>query len=179
MAIVKLSNHDRVTLEIIATQTEHSRELRRAQALLWLDEGEGVDEVATRLGASRRTVYYWVERFAASSGRALSQRLADAPRSGRPVTADGIIDESIDEIIETDPRLLGYRATVWTAPLLRQYLADSYTIDVSPRSVSYALARLGLAWKRPRYDLIRCSPTWRQAKGGSNAGSRSAPARSF
>ena len=170
MTTIEWSDQDRVSLELIAAQTKSSRQLRRAQALIWLDEGDSVDEVATRLGVARRTIYYWLERFTATAQREWSQRLADAPRSGRSVTADGIIDELIDEIIETDPRLFGYRSTIWTAPLLRQYLADSYQIAVSQRSVSYALARLALVWKRPRYDLVRCSPTWRQAKGGSNVG---------
>lgn len=177
MTTVELSDQDRVSLEIIATQTKSSRQFKRAQALIWLDEGESVDEVAQRLGVARRTVYYWIERFTAANGHELACRLADAPRSGRAVTADGIIDDLIDEIIETDPRILGYRSTIWTAPLLQQYLADSYRIEVSLRSVSYALARLELVWKKPRYDLIRCSPTWRQAKGGSSVASPGAPAR--
>src|SRR5215211_6516729 len=97
MTTVELSDQDRVSLEIIATQTKSSRQLKRAQALIWLDEGEGVEEVAVRLGVSRRTIYYWIERFTATTGRELPLRLADAPRSGRSVTADGIIDELIDE----------------------------------------------------------------------------------
>ena len=63
---------------------------------------------------------------------------------------------------------MGYRSTVWTAALLRQYLRDVPRIEVSQRSVSRALERLGIVWKRPRDDLARRSSTWRQAKGGSN-----------
>lgn len=166
MAIVELSPEERALLQGVAVQTNHAKELRRAQAMLWLNEGARVEAIAPRLCVSRRTVYYWVERFAGTEESELSRRLADAPRSGRPPTAQGIIDPLIDEVMAAEPRELGYRSTVWTAPLLREYLSDYHQIDISQRSVSYALERLGIMWKRPRHDLSRCPSTWRQAKGG-------------
>lgn len=177
MTIIELSTRERVHLEMMAAQASNARALRRAQALLWLDDGDGVEEVAERLGVTRRTIYYWVERFESNDERDLYQRLADAARSGRPPTAQGIIDTLIDEVIEMDPRQWGYRSTVWTAPLLRRYLSECHQVEVGQRSVSYALERLDLAWKRPRHDLSRCPSTWRQAKGGSNAGWPRASAR--
>jgi len=170
MAILELSSEERALLQGIAVQTNNAKELRRAQAMLWLNEGARVEEIAQRLGVSRRTVYYWVERFACTEENGLSRWLADAPRSGRPPTAQGIVDPLIDEVIEADPRDLGYRSTVWTAPLLREYLSDYHQVDISQRSVSYALERLGIIWKRPRHELSRCPSTWRQAKGGLNGG---------
>ncbi len=97
----------------------------------------------------------------------MTERLRDAPRSGRPVIALGIIDPLIDTVIDNDPRDYGYRATVWTAGLLQRYLEDVHGLAVSPKSVSRALRRLGIRWKRPRHRLGRRSATWQQAKGGS------------
>lgn len=170
MSILELGPKERVLLETLAGQTSGAKELQRAQALLWLDEGESVEEVVQRLCVSRRTIYYWVERLSLRDEVDLARRLADAPRSGRPATAQGIIDPFLDEVIEADPRDWGYRSTVWTAPLLREYLCEYHQIEVSQRSVSYALERLGIIWKRPRHDLSRCPLTWRQAKGGLNGG---------
>ena len=48
-------------------------------ALLWL-EGETVEQVAESLRVSRRTVYYWLERFHDRDARDSRQRLTDAPR---------------------------------------------------------------------------------------------------
>jgi transposase len=96
--------------------------------------------------------------------------LLDAPRSGRPPTARGIIDPLIDTVIEDDPRDYGYHATVWTAPLLQRYLEEVHAIETSRKSVSRAIARLGIRWKHPRHRLGLRPDTWRQAKGGSNAG---------
>jgi transposase len=92
--------------------------------------------------------------------------LADAPRPGRPRAAGGGVDSQIAQVMDTDPRDLGYRATVWTAPLLVRYLRDHHAIEVSRKTVSRAIARLGIRWKRPRYQLALRPETWRQAKGG-------------
>jgi transposase len=142
--------------------------------LLWLHEGDTVDEVATRLFVTPRTVFRWRSRFDERQGLEGPDRRADGPRSGRPKTVAGISDTLLSEGIDDAPRQLGYHATVWTAPLLRQYLREVHHIEASRRSVGLAIARLGLAWKRPRYALARRTPTWRQAKGGSHAGSQGA-----
>jgi transposase len=121
--------------------------------------------VATALHVTRQTIYNWLHRFLAEPAANLTVRLADAPRSGRPVTAQGIIDPLIDAVIDSDPRDYQYNSTVWTADLLRRYLAQVHDTQVSLRSVGYALSRLGLRWKRPRHTLLLRDPAWRQAKG--------------
>src|SRR5205807_671305 len=113
-----------------------------------------------------RTIYDWVNRFNQRCGLFPKERIQDAARSGRPVTAKGIIDPLIDEIIDYDPRDYGYNSTVWTAELLRRYLSKYHRYDVSLRCIGYALARLGIRWKLPRYVLSRQDPFWQQAKGG-------------
>jgi transposase len=152
-------------LQGLVASAAETRVLRRAQALLWLAQGDRPSEVAQRLRVSRQTLYNWAQRFHQRSDRGLPQRLADGPRSGRPRTAHGIIDPLLLEVIDDDPRDWGYRATVWTAPLLREYLSDIHDLDVSRPSVSAALDRLHLRWKRPRHRLARRPATWRQAKG--------------
>ena len=87
-------------------------------------------------------------------------------RQGRPPSALGIIDPLIADVIDTDPRKLGYHATVWTAPLLREYLDQVHGIAVSRKSVTFAIARLRMRWKRPRHQLALRPEHWRQSKGG-------------
>jgi transposase len=163
-----LSAHARSKLGYLVSHADELRVGRRAQALLWLDEGESVEEVAERFEVSRQTVYNWATRLWSLAGQDLVGHLQDAPRSGRPRTAHGIIDPLLDAVIDLDPRDFGYRATVWTAALLRHYLQAVTHVGVSRQSVSLALARLRVRWKRPRYSPARRWPTWRQAKGGSN-----------
>lgn len=170
MTTLKLSSQERRRLQALALSATDADVLRRAQALLWLASGHGIEDVTQRLCVSRRTVYYWVEQYKSREADKMADRLSALPRSGRPRTAYGIIDPFIDSIIDTDPRELGYRSTVWTAGLLRQYLSESHQLPVSQRSVSYALLRLGIRWRRPRHQLALRARYWRQAKGGSNAG---------
>jgi transposase len=170
MAPLILSPQQRLELEYFLRHTPVAKPRCRAQALLWLDEGESAEQVAELLHIGRRTVYDWVDRFHDRSQFDLRQRLADTPRSGRPRTAGGVIDSWIAQIIDTDPRDLGFHSTVWTAPLLVRYLRDHQATEASRKTVSRAIARLGIRWKRPRYQLALRPATWRQAKGGSFAG---------
>jgi transposase len=174
MTLVALSPKERELLETLATRTPHAKVLRRAQALLWLDHGESPSEVAARLRVTRQTIYNWVHAFQGRSACDLTARLADGARRGRPRTAYGIIDPLIKAVIDQDPRALGYRSTVWTAPLLASSLWEEHDLAVSHQSVRLAIARLDYRWKRPRHRLARRATTWRQAKGGSNVDSAGA-----
>ena len=173
-----LRRKERVQLEALVAHTHDARQAWRACALLWLDDGEAVPEVARRLGVAHQTAYNWADRLGRRSELEVAARLPDAPRCGRPCTAAGIIDPLIDAVIERDPRELDYRSTAWTAGLLVAYLRDEHHLSVSDDSVRLAIARLSIRWKRPRHRLALRPTTWRPAKGGSNAGFPGAGARS-
>lgn len=176
MALINLKPKEAALLEQISKTTADARIRQRAQALLWLDEGDAAEDIAERLRLSRQTIYNWVARFNAEQALPLLERLSDASRSGRPPTALEIIDPLIELVIDLDPRLLDYNSTVWTAGLLQQYLSEQHQTEVSTKSVQRALARLDLSWKRPRHVLARRALYWRQAKGASNAASGRVPA---
>lgn len=179
MALIKISSREIARLEKLLTARPDARQLKRAQALLWLTDGVNVEEVAQRLRVSRQTIYNWVERFDARTDLPLEQRLADGARNGRPPTALEIIDPLIDEVIDRDPREFDYRSTTWTAPLLRQYLKDEHQIEVCTKSVSLAIDRLRIAWKRPRHKLALRAENWRLSKGDSNGASGRRSGRSY
>ncbi|HKG97529.1 MAG TPA: helix-turn-helix domain-containing protein [Pyrinomonadaceae bacterium] len=166
MADSILSRRERAKMQDLIAHPHDARQTLRAYALLWLDDGESVPEVAQRLGVTRQTVYNWASRFQARTDLELDLRLLDAPRCGRPCTATGIIDPLIEAVIERDPREFDYRSTIWTAPLLVEYLRDEHKLMVSDDSVRLAIARLRVRWKRPRHQLALRPQTWRQAKGG-------------
>jgi transposase len=169
MAPIILSARLRGELEDLVLRTPLAKERCRAQALLWLAEGLSAEQVAETFQVSRQTVYNWADRFLGREGLDLRARLLDAPRPGRPPSISGIIDPLIDAAFAHDPRELGYHATVWTAELLVEHLKQAHGIKASRKSVSLAIARLRLRWKRPRHQLAAQEEHWRQAKGGSNA----------
>src|SRR5215813_6546147 len=96
--IVNWRRNERTLVGSIVASSQDRQQCQRAQALQWLDDGESVDEVASRLYRSRQTIYNWILRAQAESEQSLAQRLADAPRSGRPPTAQGIIDPLIESV---------------------------------------------------------------------------------
>lgn len=162
---INLTFNERNELEAVLRANSSAKEFKRAQALLLVDENNSIAEIAELLRVSRQTIYNWAARFQLRRTRTVEERLRDAPRDGRPATVGEIIDELLDEIIDTDPRTYGYRSTVWTAELFQQYLRDYYQINAGERSVQYALQRLRVRWKRPRHTLALRDPAWQQAKG--------------
>jgi len=178
MTLLKLNRRECRELEYLLKHSHDATTLRRVQALLWLNRGESVEQVTTRLGVSRQVIYQWIALFHREVPADLATRLAAGARSGRPRTVHGIIDPLIDQVIDHDPRAFDYNSTVWTAPLLATYLADHHDVIASVPSVRLALARLKISWKRPRHSLALRSSTWRQAKGGLKRGFRRVSARS-
>jgi len=162
----KLSSKEWLMLEAVLSSTQDVRQQLRAQALLWLAEGDTPSEIAERLRVERQTVYNWVKGFQERVELTIEERLSDAIRSGRPAAALGIIDPLIEEVFDTDPRQLGFNSTIWTAKFLQHYLVKKHKIEVCNKSISLALRRLQIAWKRPRHSLALRSFFWRQSKGG-------------
>jgi transposase len=169
MAPFKLYASQRRRLEEVVRHPADTRQLRRAQALLWVDAGESVGEVAQRLRVTRQSIYNWIDRIHHREGF-VAERLRDAPRSGRPAKKSEVVDPVVALLLGSDPHQYGYWATGWTNGLLRNFLQRHCDLKVSHQTVRKAIKRAGYRWKRPRYVLSRRPNTWRQAKGGLKRG---------
>jgi transposase len=83
---ITLSDDDRSTLErLLSHGTLSARKFKRATALLELDRGKTLVEVAATLQVSYPTVSSWRDKYTTLGLRSLD----DAPRSGRPLEIDG------------------------------------------------------------------------------------------
>jgi transposase len=169
MALIRLAFRARLRLQQLARSGAKAREVRRAQALLWLHQGDRVQQVAERLGVSRQTVYQWLAQYHQRRPAPVCQRLQDCPHWGRPPQQREAAQKIIAQLLPRDPRRYGSRALVWTVPHLCRQVQQRTGQKISQRTVRRALHQLKQCYKRPRYVLARRSPTWRQAKGGSNA----------
>jgi transposase len=157
-----LNHHDRRRLEKALNHSRTARLFRRLQAVLLVAQGRAVAEVATIVQVSQRAVYLWVNRYLASRQ---PQALADAPRSGRPVTAQQLTDECLERELRRDPLQLGYNTTGWTVALLATHLNQVYDCAITPRTLRRRLHQLGWRWKRPRYVYSGKEPHRAQKKG--------------
>jgi transposase len=169
MAEIRLSWRARQALAHVAQTGSEARMVRRAQALLWRHQGESVQAVAQRLGLTRRAIDKIVARFRARADQSVVDRVADHPHTGRPADLRRQVAQVLAELLPQPPAKFGYRAFAWTTPMLRCQVERRLRATSSERTIRRALRDMRYRYKRPRYVLARRSPTWRQAKGGSNA----------
>ncbi len=81
---LELTDEERAELErLLRTPTTEMRIARRAQGLLLMADAVPDVDIARLLGINDRSVRKWRERF---EGTSVLDRLADAPRSGRPLS---------------------------------------------------------------------------------------------
>lgn len=162
---------EREELQRVARKTRDAAVLRRAEALLSVDDGERPTSVSRRLAVHRSTVYDWMAMYRDRSRASnVEQRLTDRHRSGRRPRQLKAAMAEIGELLAKAPAEFGYQHRNWTAGLLRRHLRVEHGLSVSDTTVRRAIHTLGYRWKRPRFVLSRRSPTWRQAKGGSKEG---------
>jgi transposase len=83
---ITLSDTDRSTLtDLLARGTLSVKTFKRATALLELDRGKTLVDVAATVQVSYPTVSSWRDKYISLGLRSLN----DAPRSGRPIEIDG------------------------------------------------------------------------------------------
>ncbi len=79
---LELSPEQRTDIETAMRPEKAERRIVvRAQALLFMADGVPASDIAMVLGVHERTVFRWRRRFECDHPE---DRLADAPRSGRP-----------------------------------------------------------------------------------------------
>jgi transposase len=138
-----------------------ARLFQRVQAVLWVAQGDPISEVAELLGVSVQTVYNWLQRYLACHQVVA---LADAPRSGRPVTAPRMTAAHILQHLRCNPLRLGYRTTVWSVQLLAAHLSRQYHCPINPHTLRRRMKAMGLRGKRPRYFYEEKAPHRAQKK---------------
>ena len=130
--------------------THDARLYRRTLAILEVDRGRSVRDVAFSLGVEPRTIYYWIEASTLGHDPA---SLSDGQRPGRPSLWTGWLDRRLRAAMARSPQDLGYPSTDWTVPLLQEHLGDHPGGPPSDETIRRQLRRVGYVWKRPRYVL--------------------------
>jgi transposase len=145
-----LTRRQRRQLETQRRTVRDAHVLRRILALLDLDRGKPIAEVASTLGVSRQTVYNWSARF---EQEATVAALQDRGGRGRRSLLSEQDRRFLEWSMTQPPDALGYASVDWTAPLLLDHLATWMGIRVADDTLRRELHRLGYVWKRPRYVL--------------------------
>jgi transposase len=141
-----LHQYDIARLTTALQRVTDARLLQRVPAVLWVAQGDPSSEVAALTGVRGQTIYTWLQRSLACHQVAA---LADAPRSGRPVTAPQITAAPILQPLHANPLELGYRTTGWSVKLLAAHLRRQYGCHISPPTLRRRRKALGVRCQRP------------------------------
>lgn len=131
-------------------QTRDARVYRRTLAMLEVDRGKAIAEIARTFGVSRRTVYYWVEDYIR---RHEPDDLVPAGRPGRPTLWMEETRTLVQQLLRVAPTERGDYAAHWTVPRLQEELWHATGNRYSDDTIRRELHRLGYVWKRPWYAL--------------------------
>ena len=147
MPLLHLTPQQRFRLRQLRDTAPDAGLFRRALALLQIDQGHAVTEVAGELGVTRQSIYNWLDRY-------LNAPTPRALRDGRghgPVTAwEEPLVAVLRSALEQAPSRWGYRDLQWTVPLLQEHLARWDGRHWSDTTLRRQIHPLGYVWKRPR-----------------------------
>jgi transposase len=122
---------------------------RRAQAVLMLAQGASVVGAARWFRTAPHRVRAW-RAWYLDGGR---DRLADAPRCGRPPKLGPEDLTLLDEALQRGPLAYGWPVTVWSIRDLCELLRQRRGVTVSVYTVHRAVWGLGYRYRRPKHDL--------------------------
>ena len=149
MSIPKLCRAVRRRLQKVVKKAGDANHVRRANAILLLNEGYSVSETARLLHAARSTVYDWKKRFARFGEAGLVPEPAGRPRE----TVTEEVCACLLELIEKSPRDYGYLRSRWTTEMLAEQLGKALGVSIHASTVRRWMPRLGIRWKRARPTL--------------------------
>lgn len=150
MDLVTLTSSQRRKLRDQLRRARDASHYRRLLAILELDRGRSVAEVADLLRVTRQSVYNWGHSFAADPDPAA---LEDHYGIGRPSAWTEELQALLQAGLERRPEDLGAVGVNWTVPLLQEYLDSHGGLWLSDDTIRRELNRLGYVWKRFRYVL--------------------------
>jgi transposase len=150
MSKIGLSLSERRQLRRQLHRTSDARLCRRLLAILEVDQGKPVSELARLLKVSCQSIYNWIDRFRQEREVAA---LADRYGIGRPTLWTDERVALLRNFMESSPYPWGYFAVDWTVPLLREQLGHYTGQWLSEDTIRRELHRLGYVWKRGRYRL--------------------------
>jgi transposase len=147
----RLTPAQRRTLERELARARDAALFRRILALLEVDAGCPVGQVAQRLRVDRRSVQRWIARYRRQPN---VETLRHQPGQGRARRWDQTLEARLELALSQRPTDLGYVGTGWTVPLLQQWLAhDRPGPPLSVATLRRRLRERDYVWKRFRYVL--------------------------
>lgn len=145
----RLTRAERLVIRKLRKRPPSHAVFLRAQAVHFSSQRLTCERIAAIVARDRSTVYRWLKAFDTDGPAAL--RPGKSP--GRPPVADAEFQTALRQVVERNPRDLGYPFTRWTADLLTEHLRRTTHVRVSASTVRSVLKRLDYRYGRPKLDL--------------------------
>lgn len=116
---------------------EEKKPALRLLAAIAYRNGVTQQELADWLGVERKTIYNWLSRI---DPEHIAESVRDEPRPGRPRKLDPGQQEELARALEDTPQEIGFDDDRWTAPVLRDYIQETFDVEYSLPSCRRLLA---------------------------------------
>jgi transposase len=142
--------------------------VRRCQILLMsADERLTPRQIAQRLRYSDQCIRDAIRAFEEQGLDCLQEKSRARCDDQSAFDATGV--ERLKEIIRLPPRTFGYETSLWTLKLLAEVCFKEGLTErlVSPDTVSRALRRVGIAWRRAKHWIRSPDKYYAEKKSGA------------
>ena len=131
-------------LKKIAQYSRDADYRRRAKAILLLSDGYTQSHVSQVLCASRTSIRKWVNFFKqfGESG------LVPEQKGRAPFSINDEICIRLLELIEINPKDIGWFASRWSSELLARQINEEFQVTIHASTIRRLLPKLGIVWNR-------------------------------
>ena len=138
--------------------------VRRCQILLKSAKWQSATQIAQQLHCSDQTVRDVIRAYQQEGLGCLEEKSHARHDQQTSINEQG--RARLKEIIRLSPRTLTYETSVWTRPLLAEGLhQEGYTSKVvNPNTITAALQRVGIAWRRAKKWVRSPDPHYQHRK---------------
>lgn len=117
----------------------------RSRAVVAVERGQPVGQVAEAYGVNRTTLFRWLRRFNIDGQHGLQRRVG----SGRPRLLAALDMEAINDIVLEPASVFGFETDLWTVGRLRRVIREQYGVTVSLDTVWRRLREAGFTYQKP------------------------------
>lgn len=158
MIYVNLKAEDRMSLQKAMKTVQKSKQYRRCKAVDLSSQGYDVPEIAKILDLTEATVRRLIHQVNESGVEALQP----AYGKGRPLVLNWTKEQWEDLLAQAPAHFakLETGAQNWTQQLICHYFQAYHALTVSQRTVSSAVKRVGLHWRRSKLRVHSPDPLY-------------------
>lgn len=137
---------------------KHPKLRQRLRIVYWAMQGETADQIADRVGLSRRRVQEWVARYNAAGLEGLSDRSG----RGRKLPLDENQTQQLMQRLDAGP-LKSDGVCSFTGHVIQQLIEQELNTTLSLSATYYLLHAIGYSWLVPRPRHPQADPEKQEA----------------